>query len=63
MIRFHFSDCSDLITLMAIVDFDKKNKNTQRRQENKQISQKVHKQNVSQSLGQHKFIYFSKRSR
>ena len=60
MSKFNFSN---FIHLMAVIGFDEKNNNVQRRQENKKISQTIHKRNVSNSLGQHKFMYLSKRSR
>ena len=33
------------------------------RQENKNVSQQIRKRNVSKSLGQHRYMYLSKRSR
>ena len=43
-------------------DYENK-KNKSQRQENKTISKKIKRQNVSKSLGQHRYIYLFKRSR
>ena len=41
----------------------KREEERHQRKENKNISQQIRRRNVSKSLGQHKYVYLSKKSR
>ena len=51
------------MALIGIASSEEKNKNARLRQENKTVSKKIKRRNGSNSLGQHRYMYLSKRSR
>ena len=59
------SDFWFFIVSWAIVEDEKRKREEmhRQRQENKNVSRRIRKQNVSKGLGQHKYMYLSKRSR